>query len=77
MATRENTESVAKDFEVGGYVKEFCYKHSTRKERERIVADLMRQALDAMVYHTEQTRPIEKTKNAIYSLRKFLNEEAG
>jgi hypothetical protein len=30
IATRMNTESVRKDYEVGGYVKKWCPKHDDR-----------------------------------------------
>ncbi len=37
----------------------------------------MQQALDALVYHTEQTRPISKTESAIAALREALERLDG
>jgi hypothetical protein len=36
---------------------------------------LLRQALAALVYHTEQTRPIHETNEAIKAIRQELNDE--
>lgn len=32
IATPKNTESVRKGFEMGGYVKSFCYRHGSKKK---------------------------------------------
>ena len=40
-------------------------------ERERCAAPLQ-QALEALVYHREQTRPIDRTDAAIAALREWL-----
>jgi len=38
--------------------------------------DAMQQALEALEYHQEQTRPIYKTQQTITALRKALREAA-
>jgi hypothetical protein len=44
------------------------------KQSEPDHREVMRQALEALEYHTEQTRPIERTSVAIQALRAALGE---
>ena len=41
------------------------------------ISKAAQQALDALIYHVEQTRPIERTTQAITALRAALQDKAG
>jgi len=41
------------------------------------ISKAAQQALDALIYHVEQTRPIERTTQAITALRAALQDTAG
>ena len=41
------------------------------------ISKAAQQALEAMIYHVEQTRPIERTSQAIDALRAALQDKAG
>ena len=49
------------------------------EQRERVPADvaLLQMSLDALEYHLDQTRPIERSSKAITALRARLGHNAG
>ena len=53
-----------------------CLKNGYMKMINQQVEDLLRNALDALEYHTEYTRPIHKTTLAIEAIKQALEQPA-
>ena len=76
-----NTIELAKE---AGIWDEIGYPKCIERFAALVRADLMKQeviallnvALEALVYHTEQTRPIHKTDEAISQIQNFLDKGA-
>lgn len=59
----------------GGGRKDYEHKWFYLKEKKvESEKQLVLMALEALKYHTEQTRPIERTNQAIIALQKYLKE---